>query len=88
MEFPSVSIADEQVRKIRIAAGGFQAIGLLTPLLAFWRYPRLSYLYISHRVLRWALSPLCLILAWISNAILFAGTRSLTYGLLLAAQTA
>ena len=88
MELPSLSIADEQKRKVRIAAGGFQAIGLLTPLLAFWRYPRLTYLYVSHRVLRWALSPLCLILAWISNAILFAGTRSLTYGLLLAAQTA
>lgn len=88
MELPSLSIADEQKRKVRIAAGGFQAIGLLTPLLAFWRYPRLTYLYVSHRVLRWALSPLCLILAWISNAILFAGTRSLAYGLLLAAQTA
>jgi biofilm PGA synthesis N-glycosyltransferase PgaC len=88
MELPSFSIADEQKRKIRIAAGGFQAIGLLYPLLAFWRYPRLSYLYISHRVLRWAVSPLCLILAYLSNAILFATTPNLIYGLLLLAQTA
>jgi biofilm PGA synthesis N-glycosyltransferase PgaC len=88
MELPSFSISDEQKRKVRIAAGGFQAIGLLTPLLAFWRYPRLTYLYVSHRVLRWALSPFCLILAWISNAILFATTPNLIYGLLLAAQTA
>ena len=43
---------------------------LLTPLLAFWRHPRLSFLYISHRVLRWTLSPLCLILAFLSDAIL------------------
>jgi len=91
MELPSFSIADEQKRKVRIAAGGFQAIGLLTPLLAFWRNPRLSYLYISHRVLRWAVSPLCLILAFISNVILFAGaavrhTPILAYGLLLLAQ--
>ncbi|HET6252707.1 MAG TPA: glycosyltransferase family 2 protein [Puia sp.] len=86
MELPSFSIADEQKRKVRIAAGGFQAIGLLTPLLAFWRYPRLTYLYVSHRVLRWALSPLCLILALLSNAILFATTPNLIYGLLLAAQ--
>ena len=88
MELPSLSIADEQKRKVRIAAGGFQAIGLLTPLLAFWRHPRLTYLYVSHRVLRWTLSPLCLILAWLSNAILFAGTGGLAYGVLLGAQTA
>jgi len=70
MELPSFSLKDEQKRKIRIAAGGFQAIGMLLPLLAFWRHPRLSFLYFSHRVLRWTLSPLCLILAFISNAIL------------------
>ncbi|HEY4061606.1 MAG TPA: glycosyltransferase family 2 protein [Puia sp.] len=69
-ELPSFSIGDEQKRKIRIAAGGFQAMGILTPLLAFWKYPRLSYLYISHRVLRWTLSPLCMILAFISNGVL------------------
>lgn len=88
MELPSFSFADEQKRKVRIAAGGFQAIGLLTPLLAFWRYPRLSYLYVSHRVLRWALSPLCLILAFLSNIFLFADTGNKAYGLLLAAQAA
>lgn len=74
MELPSFSLKDEQKRKIRIAAGGFQAIGMLLPLLAFWRYPRLSFLYISHRVLRWTLSPLCLFLAFIANAILVAGS--------------
>jgi len=69
-ELPSFSLHDEQKRKIRIAAGGFQAIGMLYTLFFFWKQPRLSYLYISHRVLRWTLSPLCLILAFISNAIL------------------
>jgi cellulose synthase/poly-beta-1,6-N-acetylglucosamine synthase-like glycosyltransferase len=69
-ELPSASIEDERKRKVRIAAGGFQAISLLSPLLAFWKYPRLSFLYISHRVLRWAASPFCLILAFISNGIL------------------
>lgn len=90
MELPSLSMADERKRKVRIAAGGFQAIGLLTPLLAFWRYPRLTYLYVSHRVLRWALSPLCLILAYCSTIVLFVtvgGLAHVLYGLLLAAQT-
>jgi poly-beta-1,6-N-acetyl-D-glucosamine synthase len=70
MELPSSSTKEEQKRKVRIAAGGFQAIAMLYGLLAFWRHPRLTYLYISHRVLRWTLSPLCLILAWVSNLIL------------------
>jgi cellulose synthase/poly-beta-1,6-N-acetylglucosamine synthase-like glycosyltransferase len=74
MELPSYSLSDEQKRKIRIAAGGFQAILLLAPLLAFWKYPRLSFLYISHRVLRWAVSPFCLLLALLTNAILCFGT--------------
>jgi biofilm PGA synthesis N-glycosyltransferase PgaC len=69
-ELPSFSLGDEQKRKIRIAAGGFQAMLLLTPLLAFWKHPRLSFLYISHRVLRWTLSPLCLILAFLSGGVL------------------
>jgi poly-beta-1,6-N-acetyl-D-glucosamine synthase len=81
MELPSFSMEDEQKRKIRIAAGGFQAIGMLLPLLAFWRYPRLSFLYISHRLLRWTLSPLCLGLAFISNAILATGKEPLYIGL-------
>jgi biofilm PGA synthesis N-glycosyltransferase PgaC len=70
MELPSFSIGDEQKRKVRIAAGGFQAMVILRSLLKFWRQPRLSFLYVSHRVLRWTLSPLCLILALVSNLIL------------------
>ena len=71
MELPSFSMEDEQKRKVRIAAGGFQAMAMLGSLLAFWKQPKLSFLYISHRVLRWTLSPLSLILAFMANAILF-----------------
>ncbi len=70
MELPSFSLGDERKRKVRIAAGGFQAMKMLSPLLAFWRHPALSFLYISHRVLRWTFSPLCLILAFIANGVL------------------
>jgi len=86
METPSFSIKDEQKRKIRIAAGGFQAIGMLGNLFLFWRYPRLSFLYISHRVLRWTLSPLCLLLAFISNLILFFGTHNYLFKILFILQ--
>ncbi|HVU95082.1 MAG TPA: glycosyltransferase family 2 protein [Puia sp.] len=88
MELPSFSLKDEGKRKVRIAAGGFQAISLLTPLLAFWKHPRLSFLFISHRVLRWALSPFCLILAALSNAALCFGTDILLFKVLFACQIA
>jgi biofilm PGA synthesis N-glycosyltransferase PgaC len=73
-ELPSFSIADEEKRKIRIAAGGFQAMKMLASLLKFWRQPALSFLYISHRVLRWTLSPLCLLLALIANIAIVVNT--------------
>ena len=86
MELPSFSIEDEQKRKIRIAAGGFQAMVMLKSLLLFWRQPRLSFLYISHRVLRWTLSPLCLLLAFISSLVLSLQPGHGVYQLLFLAQ--
>jgi cellulose synthase/poly-beta-1,6-N-acetylglucosamine synthase-like glycosyltransferase len=86
MEDPSFSFRDEQKRKVRIAAGGFQSIGLLSSLLLFWRHPRLSFLYISHRVLRWAATPFCLVLAFLSNAILCFAPHNTIYILLFAGQ--
>lgn len=86
MELPSFSLKDEQKRKIRIAAGGFQSIGMLLPLLFFWKQPRLSFLYISHRVLRWTLSPLCLILSFISNLVLYWGSGNVLFKISFLAQ--
>ena len=86
MELPSFSMKDEQKRKVRIAAGGFQAMTSLGSLLAFWKQPRLSFLYISHRVLRWTLSPLCFILAFIANAVLCFATDELLYKILFIGQ--
>ena len=69
-ELASLSVKEEKKRKVRIAAGGFQAMQMLGSLLYFWKHPRLTFLYVSHRVLRWTLSPLCLITAFIANAVL------------------
>jgi len=85
-EFASISLIDEKKRKIRISAGGFQAMKMLFSLFRFWRHPRLTFLYISHRVLRWTLSPLCLVLIFISNIGLVIGMHNLIYTLLLIAQ--
>jgi len=86
MELPSFSLVDEQKRKVRIAAGGFQSIGMLKGLFAFWRHPRLSFLYISHRVLRWAVSPFCLIGAFLANGMLVLEGAGLLYTLLFIGQ--
>ena len=68
-EKPSYSIQDEQKRKIRISAGGFQSMVMLKELFKFWKYPKLSFLYISHRVLRWTICPLLLPLLFVFNII-------------------
>lgn len=84
MEEPSFSIKDEQKRKVRISAGGFQAIAMLWKLLLFWKNIRLSFLYISHRVMRWTTSPLALVTAFIANAVLaFASTSFVFKGMFL-----
>lgn len=69
-EVSSASIRDEQKRKIRISAGGFQAMYMLGSLLNIFRYGLLSFQYISHRVLRWSVTPLCLLLLLPVNIVL------------------
>ena len=66
-ETSSANIKEELKRKIRIAAGGFQSMVRLAPLLNIFKYGILSFQYISHRVLRWTLAPLGLMLLLISN---------------------
>ena len=78
-ELPSMSLKDEKKRKIRIAAGGFQAIQMLSSLFKFWKHPRLSFLYISHRVMRWVVSPFCLIMVLISNSVIVLKENTLFY---------
>ena len=72
LERPSHSVGEEMKRKVRIATGGFQAIQRLAYLLNFFKYGWLSFQYISHRVLRWAVTPFCLPLLFLLN-ILAAG---------------
>jgi cellulose synthase/poly-beta-1,6-N-acetylglucosamine synthase-like glycosyltransferase len=59
-ENSSASVREEMKRKIRITAGGIQAIIRLSSLLWPFRNPLLTFQYVSHRVLRWTLAPLAL----------------------------
>ncbi|HAD11447.1 MAG TPA: glycosyl transferase, partial [Saprospirales bacterium] len=84
-ERSSASVAEEMKRKVRIAAGGLQAIVRLAALLNPFRYGVLSFQYISHRVLRWTLAPLLLPVLLIIN-LLLALQGSVLYTFLLAGQ--
>ena len=68
METASASMQEEQKRKIRISAGAFQSIILLRGLLNPFRYPLVAFQFISHRVLRWTLCPVCLVILLLANA--------------------
>ncbi|MDX2134450.1 MAG: glycosyltransferase family 2 protein [Saprospiraceae bacterium] len=70
VETASASVPEELKRKVRIAAGGIQAIVRLAPLLNLFRYGVLSFQYISHRVLRWTLAPLLLPVVFVCNLVL------------------
>jgi cellulose synthase/poly-beta-1,6-N-acetylglucosamine synthase-like glycosyltransferase len=70
IELPSSNIKEEAKRKIRIGAGGIQSIIMLKAVLNVFKFGKLSYLFLSHRVLRWSIIPFLLILVFILNFIL------------------
>ncbi|HEY0770860.1 MAG TPA: glycosyltransferase family 2 protein, partial [Sphingobacteriaceae bacterium] len=67
METASANVDEEWKRKVRICAGGFQAMAKLKHVLNPFRYGILSFQYISHRVLRWSLAPLFLPFIFAAN---------------------
>ena len=67
IETASLNVREELKRKIRISAGGIQSVIRLRSLLNIFRYGTLSFQYISHRVLRWTLAPLSLLLMLVSG---------------------
>ena len=61
MEYGSANMHEESKRKRRIAAGGLQSIWWLRSLMNPFRYPVVSFLFVSHRVLRWSVTPLAML---------------------------
>ncbi|MBL0153651.1 MAG: glycosyltransferase family 2 protein [Chitinophagaceae bacterium] len=62
IETASANVKEELKRKIRISAGGIQSVVRLSSLLNIFKYGLLSFQYVSHRVLRWTITPLCLVI--------------------------
>lgn len=60
-EYGSASLAEESKRKRRIAAGGLQSIWWLRSLMNPFRHPKVAFQFVSHRVLRWSITPFALL---------------------------
>ena len=70
MEYGSANIREESKRKRRIAAGGLQSIWWLRSMLNPLRQPLVTFQYVSHRVLRWSITPIAMVLLLLVNIIL------------------
>ena len=88
LESPSLDIREESKRKRRIAAGGLQSVWRLRRLMNPLRYGMLSFQFVSHRVLRWCVTPSLLFLELPLNIALLWSGKPLLYGILLACQLA
>jgi poly-beta-1,6-N-acetyl-D-glucosamine synthase len=86
IETSSASMKEEQKRKVRICAGAFQAMAILKGLFNFFKYPVLSFQFISHRILRWTICPICLVTLLISNVLVTINSNELIYEVILIFQ--
>lgn len=84
MERGSLSIKEELKRKIRISAGGWQSIRRLKDKITLRKNFLLYFQYLSHRVLRWTVTPFMLMVVLGLNFLLW--DASIVYLLLLMAQ--
>ena len=77
IEYGSANIFEESKRKRRIAAGGLQSIWWLRSMLNPLKQPLATFQYVSHRVLRWSITPIAMILLLLVNialVVMGAGT--------------
>lgn len=86
LENPSAEMGEEGKRKKRIAAGGLQSVWRLRGLLNPFRYGMMCFQYVSHRVLRWTITPLMLVALLPLNIALLWSAQSQLYTVILILQ--
>ncbi|MBD0333602.1 MAG: glycosyltransferase family 2 protein, partial [Chitinophagaceae bacterium] len=84
-EAASLSLADEKIRKIRIAAGAFQSLKKMN-IQRVLTNAKLAFQFFSRRWLRWVVCPVAIILLLVLNVILVAAIQGFIYKILLIAQ--
>lgn len=87
LESASANTSEELKRKIRIAAGGVQSTIRLKALLIPFKQPILSFEFISHRILRWVITPYLMVFVFFINFYLLNEQSLFSwYGLMIVAQ--
>ena len=61
MEYGSANLHEESKRKRRIAAGGLQSSWWLRDMMNPFRHFTVAFQFVSHRVLRWTITPFALV---------------------------
>ena len=82
MEYGSADLHEESKRKRRIAAGGLQSSWRLRSLMNPLRHPVVAFQFVSHRVLRWTITPVCLFALIPLNTILVLSGEGIIYTIL------
>lgn len=85
-EYGSANIFEESKRKRRIAAGGLQSIWWLRSLLNPFKQPLVTFQYVSHRVLRWSITPISMTILLVINILLSTLRAGLFFDIMLALQ--
>ncbi len=86
MEYGSADFTEESKRKRRIAAGGLQSTWRLRRMLNPFRQPVVAFQLLSHRVLRWTITPFALLALVPQNIIIVALGGCMIYTVILALQ--
>ena len=86
-EYGSANIHEESKRKRRIAAGGLQSIWWLRTMLNPLRQPLVTFQFVSHRVLRWSITPIAMVILLLVNIALVVKGAGMFYTVMLILQT-
>ncbi len=86
MEMPSADIGEERKRKVRLAGCALQNVCRLRDLMNPFKYGITAFQYVSHRVFRWIVSPVCLILMLLFNFFAVLAGAPLFYHIVLLLQ--
>ncbi|WP_417588578.1 glycosyltransferase family 2 protein [Owenweeksia hongkongensis] len=86
VETGSENVTEELKRKIRIAAGGWQAMFRLRSLLNPFNNITLTFQYVSHRVLRWSITAFSLPVILILNIMMALEGGGVVYSVMLYTQ--
>ena len=67
IESSSLNLAEEWKRKVRISAGGIQSTVRSFSIANPFKYGWISFSYLVHRIARWTIAPLALLISLISS---------------------